>query len=94
MPKSVALVGEHLANHVFLHKAEVVAEDIRADRQLLIGLAVHEIVQVAVIVEILHVLSLNESVDTYRSVERLSVTAPEIHVADLGADERRALTGS
>ena len=59
--ENAALVGKNLNVLVLLHEAEIVAQSILADRNLLIGLVVHEVVQVTFIVQILHLAALYES---------------------------------
>ena len=59
--ENAALVGKNLNVLVLLHEAEIIAQSILANRNLLVGLVVHEVVQVAFIVQILHLAALYES---------------------------------
>ena len=72
----VTLIRQNLHVHVFFHKLEVVAKRGSRDRNILIRLVIHKVIQIAVPVKILHVLAL----DGYLSVglNVFSVTAPEI----------------
>ena len=90
--EDLALIGHDLADHVLLDKAEVVRQDILADGQQLIGLAVHEIIQIAVVVGVFHILSLNESGGIFIvGVEGFFHHRTGDYVADFGAHESGAL---
>ena len=52
----LALVGADDALHVLLHEAEVAAERALVDGNELVGLGIHEVVKVAVVIAVLHIL--------------------------------------
>ena len=90
----VALVGNDAAHHVLLDKAEVVAELVRVDGELVIGLHVHEIVEFAVVVQVLHLAGFQtHGVELRAGVERVVDHATGLDVAKLRADEGAALAG-
>ena len=81
-------LGDHLLDEVVLGVAEGDLGDVR----LVVGLRVHEHVVVAVVVQVLHVLALDDRLlDLDPGVERLVDHGAGPHVADLRADERAAL---
>src|SRR5699024_4616041 len=59
--ENIALVRKDLANHVLFYKLKVVAENGFIYRDLLPCLCIHEIVEVAVFVAVLHISSLDIS---------------------------------
>ena len=90
----VALVGNDLAHFVLLNKLEVVAENLCVDRKLFEALHIHEVVKVAVVVEVLHFLSLNDRVlKLIGGVEGTLGYSACDNVLHLGSYERRTLTG-
>ena len=87
------LVGVDLAGHFFLDKLQAVTDDVFSKRNLLKGLGVHEVIQIAVVVEILHFLP----VDTCILIligggEGLFHNGTGDDVAQLGTNERCTLT--
>ena len=90
----VALVGDDLAHHLFLDKAEVIANLIVSNESFLPGLGVHKVIKVTVVVGILHIFSFDISVlKLIGGVERFFGYGTGNDVLELGAYERRALSG-
>ena len=88
------LKGKNLAVHILLDKLEVIAQNALVDRNLLKGLGIHEIVQVSVAIQILHVLALYKSGWIFIvRVEGLFRDGACDDVANLGADESSAFAG-
>ena len=54
-----SLIREHLYHHIFFYKFERVAKLLRIKRHKLKRLLIHKIVQIAVRIRILHILTLN-----------------------------------
>ena len=92
--ENVALPGKDLTDSLLLDEAEVVVKLLLSDRSLIVALHIHEVVKITVVVEILHLLTLDECLLKLSSrVERgLGNTAGD-DVSHLGANESRALTG-
>ena len=90
--EDIALVGQHLDDLLLLDEIERIADDVLADRDLLIGLHVHEVEQVAVVVAVLHILALDKSGRELCSrVEGCFNHSAGDDVLVLGTDERCAL---
>ena len=90
--EDVALVGDDLAHFVLFDELEAVAELVSVDRELLKGLHVHEIIEIAIIVEILHLLALNDRVLEFIGwVEGALSDRARDDILELGADESGAL---
>jgi len=91
--KDLALIGENGARHVLLDKFEIVAEQAAVYGFKLVGFHVHEIVQVAVVVAVLHFTALD--IRGFKFIRRakggLSDGASE-HVPHLRPYERCAFT--
>ena len=89
----VALIGQNLNFHVLLNELECRTQLGAIDRLLLIGLHVHEVVQIAVAVQILHILALDISGRILISrVERTLYHCASDNILILGADESGTLT--
>jgi len=89
----VALVGQDLADHVLFNELEAVGKNIGTDGDLVIGLGIHEIVQIAVIVQVFHVLALNISLFEFVSgVESSFNNGSGYDVLHLGTHESGTLT--
>ena len=92
--KDIALVGQHLAGHIFGDKLEVVAQSALIDGELLICFGIHEIIQTTILIKILHILALDKSGgELSRGIECGFCHCSCNNVAQLGADESRALAG-
>ncbi len=89
-----ALVAHQLADGVLLHEAEGVAQHVPVQRDHVIGLGVHEVVQVAVVVAVLGVLALHSGLlELGGGVEGLLADGAGHHVLVLGTHESGALAG-
>ena len=92
--KHIVLIRKHLAIHVLFNELEVIVEHALVDRDLLVGFVVHEVIQVAVAVKVLHIFALDISSGVLVSgVKRLFRYGPGDHVAQLGAHKGSALAG-
>ena len=59
--KYIALIGQDLADIIFFYELKAIRQLVSTYRLLLISLGIHKVVQIAVIIQILHVLALNAS---------------------------------
>ena len=87
---------EELHGHVgaFLNEGDGIFNLVVVQGQLLEGLNVHEVVQFAVVVNVLHFLGLDDGAGhLIGGVEGALNHSAGHHVLDLGADESRALAG-
>ncbi len=92
--KYVSVIGEELANVIFLNELERVGKKACVDRDLLIGLGIHEVVKISVIVEIFHFLAVDARVLELICGAECTLDNCACHyVAELGANESRPLTG-
>src|SRR5262249_54375601 len=89
-----ALIDEQdLDLGVLLEKVARLADLIRRERDLVIGLEIHEVIAV-ILVEILHALLVEvHQLDLFTGAERVVDDSPELHVLELGAYECSALAG-
>ena len=86
--KYVSVVGSDLAHVVLLHELEVCGELVGVERKLLEGLHVHEVVEIAVVVEILHLAAVDARVlEFVGGVEGRFGDRTGDHVLELGANE-------
>ena len=90
----LALVAQQLAQLVLLAELEVIGHIGCVDGDVIVGLVVHEVVQIAILVAIGHVLALDESLRELcgRVVAGLNHRAGN-HVLGLGTDKGSALAG-
>ena len=89
-----ALEELHGDVHILLDEVERVLDLAVVQRDLLIRFGVHEVVELAVIVEIFHALGLDVSeVELFGGVEGLFEDAARDDVLHLGADKSRAFAG-
>ena len=92
--KDAALIAQHLADGVLGDEAEGIAQNILVQGDHVIGLLIHEVVQVAVVVAVSHVLALHEGLLELSSrVEGSLGDGAGHHVLHLGADKGSALAG-
>src|SRR6266545_3964831 len=78
---------------IFLEEVARVADLLRRQRDLVVGLRIHEVIAV-VLVEVLHVLVLEvDQLHFFAGAERVVDDAPLPHVLELGAHEGAALAG-
>ena len=92
--ENIALVGKDLANGVLLDELEVVGEVALVYRDELIALGIHEIIKIAIVIGILHLLALNISGgEFFRGVECALNDRTRDNVSYLGSDECRAFAG-
>ena len=92
--EDAALIGNEAANHAFLDELEAVGKLTCVERDLVVGLLIHEIIKIAVVIAVFHVFSFD---DRYREacggVERSFDDSAGDHVAHFGPDKSRALAG-
>ena len=92
--ENLALVGQQLADFVLLAELEVLRHVVGADRDIIVGLVIQEVIQAAVLVAVGHFLALDEGLGELGG----GVVAGFDHgtgddVLGLGAHERSALAG-
>ena len=92
--EDLALIAQQLARLVLLAELEVIGHIGSVDGDIVIGLVVHEVVQIAILIAVSHVLALDESLRELcgRVVAGLNHRAGD-HVLGLGADKGSALAG-
>src|SRR5699024_5643125 len=90
----LALVAQQLADLVLLAELEVIGHIAGVDRDVVVGLVVHEVVQIAVLIAVGHVAALDERLGELGSgvVAGLDDRAGD-DVLGLGADKGSALAG-
>ena len=92
--EDLALIAQQLAGLVLLAELEVIGHIGSVDGDIIVGLVVHEVVQIAILIAVSHVLALDESLRELcgRVVAGLNHRAGD-HVLGLGADKGSALAG-
>ena len=55
----IAIVGAYLHHFIFLHKFQSITDVVRIQRNLIKGIRIHEMEQISVCVQILHILAVN-----------------------------------
>src|SRR5699024_5111539 len=92
--ENLALVGQQLADLVLLAELEVVGHIGSVDRDVVVGLVVHEVVQIAVSVAVGHFLALDERLGELGGgvVAGFGNSAGD-DILGLGAHESSALAG-
>ena len=90
--RSLALVAQQLAQLVLFAELEVIGHVSRADRNVVVGLNIHEVVQIAILVGVGDLTALDESLRELggRVVAGLNNRAGD-DVLGLGTDEGSAL---
>jgi len=90
----IAFIGQNLADHILLDKLKGIRQIACIDRDQLIALRVHKIIEIAVVIRILHLLALNISGREFiRGVKGALCDGAGNHVADFCAHKGRALAG-
>ncbi len=90
----ISLIGNDLAHHFFLYELEVVGKKILGNGNHIVRFHIHEVVEIAVIVGILHISSVNDSGrELVCRAECLFDNSTGNDISQLCADESRALAG-
>ena len=92
--EDLSLAGNELTGHLFLNESEVVAKNVGIKGNHVEGLGIHEVVKLAVVVGILHILSLNEcGLELCGGVKAVLVDGAGYNVLVLGTNESCTLSG-
>ena len=92
--ENAALVGENTANHVLFNELEVIGKLGSAYGNLLIAFGIHEVVEIAVVIEVFHLASVDVSCgELVGGAESLFDNAARNNISYLCTNESCALAG-
>jgi len=86
-------VGADLAHLVLFYELQCIAYSLRVQCNLIVSLGIHEVVQIAIFIQILHILSINTRLRALLSrTESLLYYTATLDVLQLGSYESCALS--